>query len=231
MSKVEKKYNLLLAIINQLQAQNGARGIKWDIIAQEIGLQNAAAASMRWTRFKRSVTAAPRFQRPKTSCSTKKQNSKSHSWQDSWAWCGNVRRWRRGDGGRASPHESLIDLRTYQWNEWWYDQLNEWGGSGRRGKLLCIFRGWRSVIEEVAHSAGEFTTNTCGIWRSPWVIWAIGSLVRILLVPIEVEMLLPKHVKVVVLQIPTWCSCYPSSCYVKCWSDMRAYLETSPFIQ
>ena len=55
MSTVENNYALLLAIISQLQEQNGVRGINWNIVAEQIGVPTGNAASMRWTRLRQSL--------------------------------------------------------------------------------------------------------------------------------------------------------------------------------
>jgi hypothetical protein len=55
MSREENNYKLLFSIISQMSTNGQLRGIDWGLVANDLGLERATAASLRWTRFKQST--------------------------------------------------------------------------------------------------------------------------------------------------------------------------------
>jgi hypothetical protein len=55
MSREENNYKLLFSIISQMSTNGQLRGIDWALVANDLGLERATAASLRWTRFKQST--------------------------------------------------------------------------------------------------------------------------------------------------------------------------------
>ncbi|XMA12468.1 hypothetical protein WAI453_005259 [Rhynchosporium graminicola] len=59
MPSVEDNYKLLLSIISQITENNKLIGIDWKLVAEDLGLDKAPTAAMRWTRFKEANGIKP----------------------------------------------------------------------------------------------------------------------------------------------------------------------------
>ncbi|CZT46264.1 uncharacterized protein RSE6_06671 [Rhynchosporium secalis] len=59
MPSVEDNYKLLLSIISQTTENNKLIGIDWKLVAEDLGLDKAPTAAMRWTRFKEANGIKP----------------------------------------------------------------------------------------------------------------------------------------------------------------------------